>query len=200
MYGRTIQGLTSEMGNAQKKHIDTALCIQTEKPMPDCFNDGVSLLLETNPDYIWMVEEDNEVPQGILDKMLVQIRRDSCDAVTLDYHVGQYGASHINRDSYGEFLYCGFGCILIRADVFREIAYPWFVVDKKINQDGDIIQLPEHRVPRDYGGHDAYFFMVKAKGLDLKVGVVPEIVGEHYRTREIPKIERNSGSYTIYSL
>jgi hypothetical protein len=193
LYAQTVVGLLANISPDN-------LTITIGEPMPKCFNDGVLQALEKGADYIWMVEEDNEFPEGILERM-VELAQEGHKIITADYTIGG-GQSHIYKDKSDDILWCGVGCTLIAREVFERIPAPWFEVDRHLNYDGDhfrINPIPKETVGNKYGGHDALFFYTKAKPLGYKITVLPGHY-QHFRCKEVPKRELNNGQYTIYSL
>jgi hypothetical protein len=187
VYANTVKGLFNNQFND--------LIVVSGRPMPDCFNEGISKALLVDCEYIWMVEEDNELPKGILEKML----KEKKDIVTIDYNVGG-GVSHIQRDEGGEIIWCGVGCTLIKRKVFETIPQPWFKVDVYQDQKtGEWHKWPDHQIPKKFGGHDVWFF-TQARNYGFKINVLDGVKGLHFRAKEITKREMNQGSYTIYSL
>lgn len=192
IYAKTIKGLLANIPGED-------IIIVDGKPMPDCWNLGIKQALDERADYIWMVEEDNELPKGILQEMLsFQMMR--YKIVTMDYPVAR--GSHINYIDE-KVAWCGIGCTLIAREVFEKIPYPWFEVDKHLEfrDDGfQINKIPENVVGKKWGGHDALFFYGKTRPLGYTIKVVPNIVGDHYRCEEIVKREFNHGQYNIFGL
>lgn len=191
IYAKTVQGLL-------KNIMADDIIIIDGRPMPDCWNVGIKEALESGADYIWMVEEDNELPEYILDAMILEATKGH-KIVTLDYPVG--GArSHINYIN-NEPVWCGIGCTLFAREVFERIQYPWFEVDKQLNLSNDTItQIPSELVGKKWAGHDALFFYHKARPLGYKIKVLEGIVGDHYRCADIEKKEINHGQYNVYGL
>lgn len=187
IFARTISGI---LDNIEVENLG----IVSEEPMPDCFNHGVAWALENGAEYVWMVEEDNELPTGVLEAM-VKLKK---DIVTMDYPVAK-GASHIKRDKDGTPLYCGVGCTLIHRRVFQAVGAPWFETHILYDQNGNEQLVPGERLPRSWGGHDVRFFK-KAREKGFEITVLEGFKGEHYRALEIPKRELNHGFYTVQSL
>jgi len=191
IYAETIKGLLTNISSDN-------IIIVSGLSMPDCFNVGVQTAIDQGADYIWMVEEDNEFPEGILETMLKEIEKGE-KIVTADYTCG-FG-SHINRIN-GEPAWCGVGCTLIAKEVFENIPKPWFEVSKHLNFSDNgftIKEIPSEVVGNKYGGHDSLFFYTKAKPLGYKIKVIDGHF-KHFRCKEVPKRELNNGQYSIYSL
>jgi hypothetical protein len=188
IYANTVVGLLDNISGDN-------ITIITGKPMPDCFNEGIKTALSKGADYIWMVEEDNGLPRGILGKLVDK----KAYIATADYNVGKQ--SHINRQG-DDILWCGVGNTLIKREVFEKIPEPWFEVDKHLNitdQGYELVDIPTDTVGQKWGGHDAIFFYTKARPLGYKIEVIDGHY-DHYRCEQVPKRELNNGQYNIYSL
>lgn len=192
IYAKTVKGLIKNISADDIIIIDSL-------PMPDCFNVGVQTALDQGADYIWMVEEDNELPDGTLESMLKEAEKGE-KIITVDYTVGGNN-SHIYKID-GEPAWCGIGCTLIAREVFENIPKPWFEVARHLNfsENGFTIkEIPKEVVGNKFGGHDSLFFYLKTRPLGYKIKVI-EGHFEHYRCKEVPKRELNNGHYNIYSL
>jgi len=192
IYARTVIGLLS---NKEPYFDPSDTVIVTEKPMPDCWNDAlIEVLQDEDVTHIWMVEEDNELPEGVLRAMVAQNK----PIVTVDYPVAK-GVSHIHRNDSREILWCGIGNTLIAREVFEFVGYPWFEVDKVTDyKTGEVRQLPEHKVACSFGGHDVLFFTKARSSYDIFQ--LAGWRGQHFRASEIQKKETNNGYYHISSL
>lgn len=184
IHSKTVQGLISNIAGV------SGLVIVSEERMPDCFNMGVEQALDEGATHIWMVEEDNELPDGVLEAMINEDK----PIVTCDYPVAK-GVSQVHTQ-HG-YTWCGVGNTLIKSEVFEAVGSPWFEVDKHINQNGDVLEVKN--VDKSWGGHDAFFFY-KAFQKGFEVSVLEGWRGEHYRVKEVPKLETNKGYYTVTSL
>jgi hypothetical protein len=191
IYAQTIKGI---INNISTEH----LTIIAGRPMPDCFNDAVHAGLDSGADYIWFIEEDNEIPDGVLQALLDL----DADIATMHYRVGG-GNSHIYKRGE-EILWCGLGCTLFKRKVFEAIQEPWFECDKHLNfgsgTDMKIVNIPPETVGQKWGGHDSYFFYSKTRPKGFVIRQLAGWEGKHFRTKEIPKRELNNGYYTITSL
>lgn len=192
VYAETMRGLLTNINGED-------IIFVIGEQMPDCFNLGIRKALDQGADYIWMVEEDNEIPEGTLSLMLSEMGRGS-KIVTLDYPCA--GGSHIYYID-DEPVWCGIGCTLIHRSVFEAIQEPWFETKRNmvVRDDGfEIVDIPDEVVDNKWGGHDSLFFYHKARPLGFKIKVLEGRSGKHFRCKEIPKLEKNNGKYTIYSL
>lgn len=187
IYAKTVKGIKQEIDTKDWIIID-------QKPMPDCFNIGVQEAIKAGADYIWFVEEDNEVVKGSL-KALLDL---NADIATVDYDVGN-GVSHIHRLN-GVISWCGLGCTLIKKEVFTALEFPWFRVDKLLRlNDMTWIDVPNDRISKSFGGHDVWFFLNAIKK-GFKIEAITEIKARHFRAEGIIKKENNNGFYLINSL
>ena len=92
-------------------------------PIPLCHNLIIQEALKDKPDYIWLCEDDNQYPHGILKELLEA----NADIAVADYPVRQIHHSVTYR--VGQFQYAGLGCVLIKPEVFEKLEQPYFRTD-----------------------------------------------------------------------
>ena len=97
---------------------------------------------------LWFIEEDTIPPDGALEKL----KDANADIACIDYSVNQYGC--VARDKKtNEILWCGFGCTLVKREVFEKLEKPWFRTDKTLRlNDWQWIDNSAK-----YGGQDIWF-------------------------------------------
>lgn len=143
---------------------DWRLLTTTDEGLPDCMTILVEQALATDATHVWIVEEDTVPPPGVLDKLLAA----DVDYIACDYPVGR---SHtcFGLDDDG-LLWTGFGCTLIRADVFERIPRPWFECNRNMvvcHRDGLDYFTADKRTVNHRGGHDLSFAeKLKAAGIE----------------------------------
>ena len=162
------------------------------RPIPEAQNHLVDEALKLNPDYIWMVEEDNVFPCDILFEMVSEKK----PVVTVDYPVGEKQYSTIMRKN-GEILWCGFGCTLIQKTVFDALEKPYFRTDisyRLKNHGGD--EFVKENTEIKYGGHDINFGMaLREKGIPIYQ--MPHVISGHLRVMKEGERETNHGFHQI---
>lgn len=158
--------------------------------IPECENQLVEEALRDDCRNLLFVEEDTVMPDNAINKMMIT----QSDIVCIDYGVSGY--SCITRDKKtDEILWCGLGCTLVRANVFKKLEKPYFRSDKQLL----LNYWPEIRwinAPRDaYGGQDIYF-CIKARE---KGFVIEQVDGEcsHLKLDDLGKPGVNYGLHTI---
>jgi hypothetical protein len=103
-------------------------------PIPDCHNIIVEEALKDKPDYLWLVEDDNQYPPGIL-KALFDAHT---DVAVADYPVR--GNQHsVTYNAAGELLYAGLGCVLVKREVFKKLDQPYFSVERSYTPDMEAV-------------------------------------------------------------
>lgn len=161
--------------------------------IPDAQNEAVKRALGYSPEHILFVEDDTVMPDGALEAM---IKLDK-PIVAVDYPVDN-GYSTICRKS-GEILWCGLGCTLINASIFKKIPSPWFETDHswRIKEDFELERIEN---PSKYGGQDINFCM-KARKWGYTITQLEGKEAKHMRVKSLERQDRtNSGSYEIYEL
>lgn len=164
--------------------------ISWDKKIPDCQNTLVERALADNCEYLLFVEEDTVMPDGAISRMLMK----NSDIVAIDYGVAGY--SCITKDKKtNEILWCGLGCTLVNAEVFKTLPKPYFRSDKQLL----LNNWPEEQwidAPHgNYGGQDIYF-CVQARKAGYKID---QAEGEckHLRLEALGTPEDNHGLHKI---
>lgn len=154
-------------------------------PIPDCHNALIEEALEDKNDYIWLVEDDMHIPPGTLKKMFKVLENN--DVVHCDYPVGRSREPVIHRDSRGELLYGGLGCLLLRPMVFETIGLPHFRTDYEYNISDDKMTPNEAVIPNAHGLLDPDFWYRVRQHEEIRVAQGPD-VGQYYLiSPELPK-------------
>jgi len=125
-------------------------------PIPICFNYTIKRALDSGCDYIWLVEEDMDIPEGTLKRML-QLQK---PIVTCNYADRRSGCQLISR-SGGKVLFSGMGCLLIKREVLEKVEAPWCrtgVFWKVWNEDETVFdwEYQPDITFREYGSQDVY--------------------------------------------
>ena len=160
-----------------------------DKTLPEAQNELVELALSI-PEltHILFIEEDTVMPHpqdGIL-KMLDA----KADIACIDYGVNGWSCVAKNKETE-EILWCGFGCTLVKKEVFEKGKAPWFRTDK-------VLRLNDWQWidnPAKYGGQDIWF-CTKAREAGYKI---VQVEGEcrHLQLNALGKPETNQGIHAI---
>ena len=175
------------------KDMDYRIVFSKGHSIPDCFTIPIRDELRFGANYIWLVEEDVEVPRYGLQSLLAA----DYDISAIDYPFPNgVGCAAYHK---GKPLWCGTGCTLIKRRVFDGVWQPWFRtdVDYIINDDGTFTE--NEGVLNKYGGHDIYFCL-KARRLGFTLGVVPNITARHFKIKKMGEAGVNNGAheFTVY--
>lgn len=160
-------------------------------PIPEGHNLLTKRALNEGCDYIWFIEEDTVPPARSLEQLL---QADS-DIACIDYGVSGWGC--VTQDPRGEILWCGLGCTLVKAEVLKNLDYPWFRVDKTLTLNTwTWNDLPEAYIAtKNYGSLDIWFAcQARAKGFKIA-----QIDGEcdHLKLDNLGQRESNHGLHEI---
>lgn len=121
-------------------------------PIPESHNLAVaSALADKRVEYVFLAEDDHLFPTGVLAAMVAE----DAPVVTVDYQL-RNGEPLVKRHPLdGSVTLTGLGCILIRRDVFSQIANPPFQVGRtwELNH-GEWSETERYDVA---GGHDPFF-------------------------------------------
>ncbi len=154
IHSRTIEAVQANLTNAGKSFSGPHYVFYShDKPIPEAQNYLVERAMGTDATIFWFVEEDNIFEEDVLFKMIVEQR----PVIAIDYPVGPSSYSCIMKKD-GEVYWCGFGCTLIRREVFDAMNKPWFTVDVSYRvKNFRTMEVEKQDVPSKYGGHDINF-------------------------------------------
>lgn len=167
-------------------------------PIPDCFERPLTEALNSSQDYshIWFVEDDQILPNDILDSMLLA----DVPVATCEYPVSKDGQGVIFKTKEGEILFCGTGCTLVKRGVFNHIKAPYFRTDIRWNiaNHGDFVRITANEgsnpTLEGYGLHDVTF------GMKLyKAGIPISVIGKigQRKLKALGKVGSNDGAHQI---
>lgn len=166
------------------------------RSIPDCFEKPLTQALKSDYTHFWFVEDDMCLPSETLQKLL---DADS-DVAAMDYPVSKQGQGAVFKNSEGEVIFTGTGCLLVKHKVFDRLESPYFRTDIRwgaINY-GKFIRLTANRVVNPslegYGLHDTHF------GIRLYCeGIKTVIVGQTGQRKliELGKSGSNDGAHKI---
>jgi len=184
VFGKVLTALDSNL-----KGWDWQTIMVTGLPIPDAQNEMVRQALETDCDWLLLVEDDTVMPEGAFEKMICV----DSDVVCVDYPVIGGWSTIARKD--GVIQHCGLGCTLVKRGVFERLDKPAFITDKSIDaKTGEVLDIP-----MKYGGHDIFFGRkVRAAGFEIKQ--LEGYEAEHLRCSDLKRSENNKGTFEIYSL
>lgn len=191
VHSRTVQGLLCNLAEALPKW---SLYFTHDLSIPDCFNALVEAALDDGAEAIWFVEEDMELPDGILDDLLIEMASNHHAVVAADYAVeGKESCLHYKGDT---LMATGMGCMLVKASVFYKLGEPYF---RDTYEYGLPEWTPIHMVPGSGYGRQDIDFGYRVNQLGYTIGVLPEKIG-HYKI-EVPGESRtNKGVHKVKKL
>lgn len=189
------QCISSVLSSLKSSPLTSHIVFHTGDTIPDCFNKPIETALHDS-DYIWLVEEDVEVPLFGLSSMLAL----DADIVAVDYPFpnGSGCVAWYN----GTPMWTGTGCTLIKKRVFEMMPKPWFRTDIEyiIENNG---RFREKRIDnpgyKSYGGHDIRFGLMAHK-LGLTIKVVPAMTAKHWKMVKSGKPGDNNGTHEMVAL
>jgi len=151
-------------------------------PIDHVRNRLVKKVLDTMPDvsHVLFLDDDVDPPAKIID-MLLSCQSDIAAAIVPIYvdgvihtniQVYEHGkkiwlSTWGDKDEPFDIANAGTGCMLVRTDVFRQMAWPWFKWDQE-TQDAEPV------------GEDIYF-TDKAKAAGLSMKTHPQSMCGHYK-------------------
>lgn len=164
--------------------------------IPECFEKPLTEALRGSYTHIWFVEDDQILPDDILDSMLIT----DVPVATCDYPVSKDGQGAVFKTKEGEVLCCGTGCTLVKREVFDKLKAPYFRTDIRWNVTNydKYIRLTANeggnKTLEGYGLHDVTF------GLKLyKAGIPISVIGNigQRKLKALGKVGSNNGAHQI---
>ena len=182
VHSRTMQDI---LANVLGTDLDVGFYFSHGNNIPDSHNLVVEEAMKDKPDYLWLVEDDMQLPPGILKELLEA----HTDIALADYPVR--GDQHsVTRNKDGEFLYGGLGCVLIKKKVFKEkLAPPFFRTDYSYTPDMEQVEPMGN-----HGLLDVDFYQ-QCKWARIEVKVINMTAGHYFlKSPELPKFGNDTGS------
>lgn len=189
IFSRTIESILRNTVD----HPGWQLYMSHDLPIPDCFNEPLWRALDDGCSYIWFVEEDMLIPDGLLNKMFLR----HTDVVSVDYADKKTGRPFLHKNNKGEVIYTGVGCMLVKRDVIKRMQEPVFRESLFEQQpDGNLIERTFNRDRKIYGTQDVYFCS-KIRELGYKIEIVENAGVGHLKLVETGKPSINQGQHLI---
>ena len=189
MHSRTAEAMDA---NLIDRGIDWDRVWEHSKSIPDAQNSVIEKALALDPKWVWMVEEDVEPPADALEKMLVA--PSPVVAMTYKLKGGQW-CHKVNHA--GRLIFAGTGCLLIQAELLRNMSRPWFRTDLFYSYDAWTGKWsePVKNDQETYGKHDIHFFATLAqRGV---YGVLAEGKCKHWHVVKPGAANSNKGCHQI---
>lgn len=185
VFSKTMEAVTREIRMVDNSFL-TKLFMTHDKPLPECFNDLTVRAMAWGAEYLWFVEEDMILPDGILVDLL------KCDEliVTADYPV--IGGHHTAIE-YPLVTLTGTGCLLVDREVFEKFDLPYWK-----SQAYNLSNWQALPTRMSYGGHDAHFSKL-VSDLGYKIKIVERTCGQ-YRMDTPGQAGENEGTHLIQEL
>lgn len=150
-------------------------------PLPDAHNIIVEEALKDKPDYIWLVEDDQQLPHGILEQLIEA----DADLAVADYPVR--GNKHCVTYMRGIFQYGGLGCTLVKSEVFEKLDKPYFSCDREyVMSDEGLTPVPTQM--NNHGGSEVDFWQRCLQIPSIDVKVIEMTAGQYFlKEPQLPK-------------
>lgn len=170
-------------------------------PIPDVFNYLVKEALKTECTHILFVEDDMEIPEGGIKKMIEMIN-DGSRYVAIDYGLvfnpNEHGHTCVKRDKHNTVMYTGTGCTMVEREIFEyeleKFVSRWFSTDYQFVYEAYPEKLKMVKAKKAYGGHDIYFcYNLRMEG--VRLDVVPDMRCKHVRIKNFERKLVNNGTY-----
>lgn len=190
MFSRTAEDLLKNL-----KGYDYKIYFAHYRPIPECFNEPLRRALSDDVyTHVWFVEDDMKMPSDTLKTLLEKDKA----VVTADYPV--------NKDKRGaifeidnRIIFCGTGCLLVRAEVFDELKEPYFHTERKwnIKNYGEYFKMTanKNKSIKGYGLHDVNFCMDLYRK-DIHIHKVDKVLGQR-KLKRLGDDGTNNGAHEI---
>ena len=192
IHSRTVEAVLAQAA----AHENVGWYFTHDLPIPECHERVTEMGLASGADALWFIEEDVIPPPDALAESMILLR--SFDAVAIDYPVGSareaWGCAVRNE---GAVLWVGFGCTLVRADVFRKVPRPWFTTDWRYVRTPDLRVLPANPSNADRWGQQDIHLCREMARLGLRMGVVPGMIAGHAHVEQMGKEGSNVGFHEV---
>ena len=190
IFGQTVKTLFNNLSGITYEPFSPVIGL----PIPEAQNEAVRMALTTPANLFLSIEEDIEIPEGTLKRMIEMDK----DIVAVDYPVDT-GHGTVQRKN-GEIIFCGLGCTLIKRKVFEAVGEPWFDISKSLKITSmDPYEYEVWDVPYKYGGLDV-LFCHKARELGFKIHQLPGVEAKHLRVIKNDDRRYNQGAQEIKAL
>jgi hypothetical protein len=164
------------------------------KPIPECFEIPTQRALKDDSiTHLWFIEDDMKLPQNVLKTLIEQ----DANAATCDYPINPKGRGSVFYDQGGKVVFCGTGCLLVKASVFKGLEEPYFTdqVRWTMLNYGQSIKLVAHKNDDGdgYGLHDITF-CIKLWNVGVIIKVIPIKLGQR-KLISLGKAGSNNGAH-----
>ncbi len=176
------------------KGVDHKIFFSHRRPIPECFEEPTKKALEDPTiTHLWFVEDDMILRPDTLKKLLEA----DCNAVTADYPVSKDGIGSVFYDKGKNVVFCGTGCLLIKASVFKSLKKPYFTTSVlwSVLNYGESIKLIANEGESGYGTHDVTF-SIKLWNTGVKINVIKQKLGQR-KLIALGKAGSNNGAHQI---
>lgn len=150
-------------------------------PIPDAQNILVEEALGDKNDYLFLVEDDQQLPHDILRHLLEA----DADIAVADYPVR--GDKHCVTYANGVLQYAGLGCTLVKAEVFEKLDKPYFRTDTEYVMTKEGL-TPTTAVMGNHGLLDVDWWQRCLAVPFIDVKVIKQTAGHYYL--EEPKLPK----------
>jgi len=181
VYSRLMESLLRNTAH----RTDVKFFFSHGKRIPDCHNHIANQAMDAGCDYLWFVEDDHYLPDGILDKLLAM----DADVAACDYPIGRFG--HVITTYTNGFKQTGFGCTLIKRSVFEKLERPYFSTKMSYSINGDTvypIEVTDENQEHIHGQHDVdFYYRLWKMGITIETCDTP--VGHYFFVEpKLPKV------------
>lgn len=196
LYARTIRStvLNPELPS------NTPFIIVEGLPIPDAHNECIRRALRTNATHFLFVEEDMEIPEGGVTKMMEEAY---CGhpIVVMDYFVRPNLKTTFSDGD--DKIFFGFGCTMFHRSIFEEyFSDPWLTDKYDVmieRQHPFAYSIVEGKGENRYGKFDVYFgIQLREKGIPFYV--IPTMMARHLRLKSWERKEVNNGAHEVYEI